>query len=171
MPLSGWSIEKSITLPFGCEEAGPGPFSTVDIYEGHLISANPIACQGACVIGAATRSEPLNVHLLYSHFHLQDFFSPGEIDDLFYNNCINYYCLASKAPNRERGTMQNSPQRTMGVRLREARLRREMSQEDVAEALGIHHMTISKYERDHRTPTRRGWQRWRRPWTYPPTGF
>ena len=60
--------------------------------------------------------------------------------------------MASKAPNRERGAMQNSPQRTMGVRLREARLRREMSQEDVAEALGIHPMTISKYERDQQDP-------------------
>ena len=30
--------------------------------------------QGACVIGAAARSEPLNVHLHSSHFHLQDFF-------------------------------------------------------------------------------------------------
>ena len=44
------------------------------------------------------------------------------------------------------------PQRTLGVRLKEARLRREMSQEDVADAIGIHAMTISKYERDQQDP-------------------
>lgn len=44
------------------------------------------------------------------------------------------------------------PHRTLGVRLKEARLRRKMSQEDVAEAIGIHAMTISKYERDAQDP-------------------
>ena len=48
--------------------------------------------------------------------------------------------------------MQNLAQRTLGVRLREARLRHEMSQEDVADAIGIHAMTVSKYERDAQDP-------------------
>ena len=44
------------------------------------------------------------------------------------------------------------PQRTLGIRLQEVRQRRKMSQEDAAEAVGVHPLTISKYERDHQDP-------------------
>ena len=41
---------------------------------------------------------------------------------------------------------------TLGARLKEARLNNELSQEDVAEVIGIHPVTISKYERDVQDP-------------------
>ena len=44
------------------------------------------------------------------------------------------------------------PVRTLGTRLKEARLNNELSQEDVAEVIGIHPVTISKYERDVQDP-------------------
>ena len=48
--------------------------------------------------------------------------------------------------------MQNLTQRTLGMRLKEARRRREMSQKTVAVAIGIHEVTVSKYERDVQDP-------------------
>ncbi len=44
------------------------------------------------------------------------------------------------------------PQRTLGIRLKEARRRRRLSQEDVAEIVGIHPVSVSKYERDAQDP-------------------
>ena len=48
--------------------------------------------------------------------------------------------------------MQNSSPRTKGVRLREARERKRLTQEQLAEAAGIHAVTVSKYERDAQDP-------------------
>ena len=47
---------------------------------------------------------------------------------------------------------QNSSPRTKGVRLREARERKRLTQEQLAEAAGIHVVTVSKYERDFQDP-------------------
>ena len=42
--------------------------------------------------------------------------------------------------------------RTLGARLKEARLNNELSQEDIAEVVSKHAVTISKYERDVQDP-------------------
>ena len=48
--------------------------------------------------------------------------------------------------------MQNSTQRSLGTRLKEARHRAGLSQEDVAYKVGIHPITVSKHERDVQDP-------------------
>ena len=48
--------------------------------------------------------------------------------------------------------MSSERQRTLGVRLKEARRRAGFSQEEAAEAVGVHPITISKYERDIQDP-------------------
>ena len=49
--------------------------------------------------------------------------------------------------------MRNRPLRTLGIRLREARERKELLQREVAEKIGCHTMTVSKYERDAQDPS------------------
>ncbi len=48
--------------------------------------------------------------------------------------------------------MKNKAIRTLGMRLKEARMNADYSQEEVAEAIGIHAVTVSKYERDAQDP-------------------
>ncbi len=52
-------------------------------------------------------------------------------------------------------SMTHNEERTLGTRLKEARLRWELSQEDVAKDIGIHPVTISKYERGAQDPNAR----------------
>ena len=48
--------------------------------------------------------------------------------------------------------MTSNSKRTIGTRLKEARVRRDLSQEQVAKMIGVHPVTISKYERDTQDP-------------------
>ena len=48
--------------------------------------------------------------------------------------------------------MRTSPARTKGVDLREARERKRLYQEEIAETIGIHLITMSKYEGDKQDP-------------------
>ena len=46
-------------------------------------------------------------------------------------------------------------ERTLAVRLREARMHRDMTQEELGEAVNVHPITISKYERGLQRPRAR----------------
>ena len=48
--------------------------------------------------------------------------------------------------------MTEKAPRTFGSRLKEARLRRDMSQEDIAKLVGISQITFSRYERNSQDP-------------------
>lgn len=48
--------------------------------------------------------------------------------------------------------MRNRP-RTLGIRMREARERMHLHQREVAEKIGCHAMTVSRYERDVQDPS------------------
>lgn len=51
--------------------------------------------------------------------------------------------------------MTNAVPRTFGTRLRACRERAGLSQEQVAEAIGVHLMTVSRYERGRQDPSTR----------------